>query len=232
MFDITPFQSKPVKFRRLEFASLCTALYASELEDFIRKVESAYTEKTIQNMTSTLTKVEKEHRLFNQTEVLSTKVKELETNRDNERNLQTQELSTLRNTTHDEFERLERQLIEIKYSMLPFPFMKSLTDTTSKRIIMDKLMMRSGANIVDLERNIKTYKNVTIMVVSIARFSELVTRFDHNPHYVLELLNRFYSTIETIANGFNDMYCIDRVCSMILNDQRLLSNAYLYVEHQ
>lgn len=162
-------------------------------------------------MVSSLTKVEKEHRLFNQTEVLSTKVKELEINRETERVIQTQEIDQLKSITHDEIERLEKQMIDLKYGLLPMPFMKSITDTSSKRLVMDKLMMRSGANIVDLERNIRNYPDVTVMIVSISGFSRLVNKLSANPHLVLELMNRYYSTLDDIAYMYKGVYCVDRV---------------------
>lgn len=185
-------------------------------------------------MTTSLTKVEKEHRLFTQTEILSTKVKELEQSHETEKQIQTQQLQDLKSTKTSELERLEKQMIDLKYALLPKPFMKHITDVGTKRLVLDKLMMQSGANIVDLERNIRNYANVTVMVLSIAGFSRIVGRLEMNPHLVLELMNRFYAMIEGVLESETGVYCIERV--KIINQYylsfRYANNVLLFVVHR
>jgi hypothetical protein len=70
--------------------------------------------------------------------------------------------------------------------------------------------MKTGMNLIDLERNIQQYSNTTFLIVNIHNFQKIILSCSNVPHLLVELLNRYYTGLDKIIQSVPEVYVIDR----------------------
>ena len=200
------------KISRISLAAECCEEYALELQEFIKKIEAAYTNQSASFISHALTNVEKENLMSQKSERLQSQLSDMEKKWKLDMSLKEEEIEKIRDECRKQIHQVHLQMLNLKYSLLPEPLIKNMTENSLKRIELDMMLLMSGANIVDLERHIQKYEDVTVSIISIAGFNTIALRYANAPHLLLELLNQYYDAIDRLTREFKDIYLVDRIC--------------------